>query len=130
MAKYRTLLTAPTKTPPDRSLGRALFAKTCQQCHTLFGVGGNVGPDITGSNRASLDYLLENILDPSAVIPKEYAATVITLNNGRTITGIINAHSGTGRPARHDSPAGYGSSRAVPPSPCRPGRRRSADRVR
>ena len=51
-------------TKPDISHGRALFAKTCQQCHTLFGAGGKVGPDITGANRASLDYLLENILDP------------------------------------------------------------------
>ena len=57
--------------------GRALFAKTCQQCHTLYGIGGKVGPDITGSNRPNLDYLLENILDPSAVIPKEYAATLL-----------------------------------------------------
>ncbi len=29
-----------------------IFAKTCQQCHTLYGVGGKVGPDITGSNRS------------------------------------------------------------------------------
>jgi putative heme-binding domain-containing protein len=74
-------------------LGRALFAKTCQQCHTLFGVGGKVGPDITGSNRTNLDYLLENILDPSAVIPKEYAATVLNLKNGRVITGIVRGET-------------------------------------
>src|SRR5262249_19992830 len=43
-------------------LGRAVFAKTCQQCHTLFGTGGKVGPDITGSQRANLDYVLSNIL--------------------------------------------------------------------
>ena len=36
----------------DLALGRAVFAKTCMQCHTLYGVGGKVGPDITGSNRA------------------------------------------------------------------------------
>src|SRR5690606_13612916 len=39
-------------------LGRAVYAATCQQCHLLFGVGGQVGPDLTGSNRADLDYLL------------------------------------------------------------------------
>ncbi len=80
MAKYKKMLLAARQTTPaqvalDRSLGRAIFAKTCQQCHTLYGIGGKVGPDITGSNRSNLDYLLENILDPSAVIPKEYAAT-------------------------------------------------------
>jgi putative membrane-bound dehydrogenase-like protein len=87
--EWRAKLSTPAKVPPDLSLGRAVFAKTCQQCHTLYTVGGKVGPDITGSNRANLDYLLENIFDPSAVIPKEYAATVLTLADGRTVTGII-----------------------------------------
>src|SRR5207302_6829752 len=89
MTRYRRMLTASYQRPRDLSLGRALFAKTCQQCHTLFGVGGKVGPDITGSNRVNLDYLLENVLDPSAVIPKEYAVTVVTLKNGRVVTGIV-----------------------------------------
>ncbi|QEL16099.1 PVC-type heme-binding CxxCH protein [Limnoglobus roseus] len=74
---------------PDLSAGRATFAKVCAQCHTLYGVGGKVGPEITGSNRANLDYLLENVFDPSAVIPKEYAATKLDLADGRVITGII-----------------------------------------
>jgi putative heme-binding domain-containing protein len=93
MAKYSKLLSAPGQSAPDRSLGRAIFAKTCQQCHTLFGVGGNVGPDITGANRASLDYLLENILDPSAVIQKEYTVTVIETKDGRLITGIVRSEN-------------------------------------
>jgi len=74
---------------PDLAAGRAIFAKTCQQCHTLYGVGANVGPDITGSNRADLNYLLENIFDPSAIIPKEYAATTFDLLDGRKVTGIV-----------------------------------------
>jgi putative membrane-bound dehydrogenase-like protein len=89
IATYRSKLTAPGQPAPDLTLGRAMFVKTCQQCHTLYGIGGKVGPDITGSNRANLDYLLENILDPSAVIPKDYLASVIELKNGRTITGIV-----------------------------------------
>jgi len=78
----------------DLSLGRALYAKTCQQCHTLYGIGGKIGPDITGSNRANLDYLLENIFDPHAVIPKDYAQSVLHLTNGRTVTGIVKADNG------------------------------------
>jgi len=81
------------KQAADVALGRTLFSKTCAQCHTLFGAGGKVGPDVTGANRASLDYLLENVLDPSAVIPKEYAATILTLNSGRKITGIVRAET-------------------------------------
>jgi putative heme-binding domain-containing protein len=88
MKHYRALVLGPGL-PPDPALGRAVFTRTCQQCHILFGVGGKVGPDITGANRANLDYLLENILDPSAVIPKEYAVTIIELENGRFINAII-----------------------------------------
>src|SRR5262249_42199692 len=89
---WKKKLSAPA-TAPDLSLGRAVFAKTCQQCHTLYAGGAQVGPDITGSNRANLDYLLENILEPSAVIPNESKATVLTLQNGRVITGIARAET-------------------------------------
>jgi putative membrane-bound dehydrogenase-like protein len=87
--QMKKMLAAPGKTAPDINLGRAVFAKTCQQCHTLFGTGGKVGPDITGANRASIDYLLERMYDPSAIIHKEYAATVIDLKSGRRVTGIV-----------------------------------------
>ena len=74
---------------PDLSLGRAVFAKTCAQCHKLFGVGGTVGPELTGSNRANLDYLLSNVIDPSAVMAKDYQPSLIVTTEGRTITGIV-----------------------------------------
>ena len=93
IADYRKLLQTPTPVKPDLAHGRAVFAKTCQQCHTLYGIGNKVGPDITGSNRANLEYLLENILDPSAVIPKEYAASVFNMADGRTITGIVRSET-------------------------------------
>jgi len=93
IAEWRARLTGPTKAAPDLNLGRAVFAKTCQQCHTLYGVGGKVGPDITGSNRANLDYLLENVYDPSAVIPNEYAATRFNLADGRVVTGILKGQT-------------------------------------
>jgi putative membrane-bound dehydrogenase-like protein len=89
IAKYRTLLKSPPKQSPDLALGRVIFSKTCQQCHTLFGEGGKVGPDITGSNRADLDYLLSNIIDPSAVMAKEYQPTIIITKSERVITGIL-----------------------------------------
>ena len=57
----------------------------------LFGVGGQVGPDLTGSNRADLDYVLSNVLDPSALIGKDYMAHVIATTDGRVLTGIIRA---------------------------------------
>src|SRR5439155_2183750 len=57
------------------------------------GTGSKVGSELDGSNRANLDYLLENILDPSAVIPKEYAATLIELKDGRFLTGLVRGET-------------------------------------
>jgi putative heme-binding domain-containing protein len=75
---------------PDLALGRSVYAKTCQQCHILFDAGGKIGPELTGSNRTNLDYLLSNIVDPSAVMAKEYQPTII-LTDGRTVSGLIKA---------------------------------------
>src|SRR5580765_6184585 len=71
------------------SRGRAIFSKTCQQCHTLFEVGGKVGPDITGSNRGELDYILQNVVDPNAVIPNDYRTSTLETKDDRVITGIV-----------------------------------------
>ena len=54
----------------------------------MFGEGKHIGPDLTGSNRNNLDYLLENILDPSAVVAADFRASVFALKNGRVITGV------------------------------------------
>jgi putative membrane-bound dehydrogenase-like protein len=87
--QYQEMLTKAPRNEPDLSHGRAVFAKTCQQCHTLFGVGDKVGPELTGSNRANLDYLLSNVLDPSALIAKDYMPITIVTDDGRVITGLV-----------------------------------------
>jgi putative membrane-bound dehydrogenase-like protein len=91
IARYKAMLRSKPSRDPDPSLGRAVFAKTCQQCHTLFEVGAKVGPDLTGSNRADLDYVLSNVLDPSALIGRDYLAHTIGLEDGRVLTGLIRA---------------------------------------
>ncbi|HEX5104374.1 MAG TPA: family 16 glycoside hydrolase, partial [Pirellulaceae bacterium] len=93
IADYKRLLTqarSASEGPGGGSLefGRAIFAKTCANCHTLFGSGAKIGPDITGSQRANLDYLLTNLIDPSAVMAKEYQPLVVRLLDGRVVTGL------------------------------------------
>jgi putative membrane-bound dehydrogenase-like protein len=87
--KYKTIYRAGGSQPGDASRGRAVFAKVCQQCHTLFATGGKVGPDLTGSNRGELDYILQNMVDPNAVIPNDYLAWNIDTKDDRTITGVM-----------------------------------------
>ena len=73
----------------DARRGRGIFSRVCQQCHTLFGEGGKVAPDITGSNRGDLDYILQNVVDPNAVIPNDYRTSNIETKDDRSITGIV-----------------------------------------
>jgi putative membrane-bound dehydrogenase-like protein len=87
--RYRSLLTPAGLQTADAEHGRELYRKHCGQCHQLFGEGGKIGPDLTGSNRRNLDYLIGNIVDPSAEIGQDYRLSVLTLADGRVITGMI-----------------------------------------
>ena len=57
--------------------------------------GGKVGPDITGSNRADLDYLLHNILDPNAEIPNDYRTWNLDTKDDRSISGVMARQDAT-----------------------------------
>jgi putative membrane-bound dehydrogenase-like protein len=89
MKKWKELLTEETITKANPAAGRAAFTKHCAACHKMFGEGGAVGPELTGSQRANLDYVLENVLDPSAVVPNEYKLINFTLTDERVVSGII-----------------------------------------
>ena len=73
----------------DLPKGRELFNLACATCHTLFGEGAKIGPDLTGSGRANLDYLLENLIDPSAIVGADFRMSVLTLKDGRVLNGIF-----------------------------------------
>jgi putative membrane-bound dehydrogenase-like protein len=79
----------PTLAQADLQNGKAIFSRSCASCHILFGQGAKIGPDLTGSNRKNLDYLLENIVDPSAIVGPEFRVSVFTLSDGRIVSGII-----------------------------------------
>ncbi len=69
--------------------GAELFKKHCATCHALFDQGGKIGPDLTKANRSDRAALLANIVDPSAVIRKQYLSYVIETTRGRVLTGIV-----------------------------------------
>ena len=87
--RYKRIYRAGGSQPGDGSRGRVVFERVCAQCHTLFDAGGKVGPDLTGSNRGDLDYILQNMVDPNAIIPNDYRASTIETKDGRSITGIV-----------------------------------------
>ncbi len=87
--KLKALLTADYLKSADVTRGRALFTKSCATCHKLFGEGNDVGPELTGSQRGVLDYVLENVLDPNAVVPFDYKMVQFNLLDGRVVTGLV-----------------------------------------
>ena len=87
--KFRTLLAPAILAKADKAKGKILFSAVCGSCHQLFGEGQKVGPELTGSNRANLDYLLDNVLDPNAVIGKDYQLNLFELNDGRVASGVV-----------------------------------------
>ncbi len=87
--KWKTQLTPQYLSQGDLANGAELFKKSCATCHKLYGEGKAIAPDLTGSNRGNLEYLLMNIVDPSSVVPKQFTTSVVALKDGRVITGVI-----------------------------------------
>ena len=91
IAQLKAKLTPAVLAGADKSAGRLVFNTACAACHTLYGHGGQVGPDLTGGGRDNLDYLLDNIVDPSAVVTADFRMSVVDLKDGRTLNGLIAA---------------------------------------
>ncbi len=89
MARFRNLLTEEALEAADPSRGRALFEAACGVCHVMYQSGREVGPDITGADRQNLDYLLGNIVDPSADIQDDYRMVMVATQDGRSLAGNI-----------------------------------------
>ncbi len=85
----KKILTAGSLAKADQAAGEKIFTMKCAACHVLFGKGGTIGPNLTGSGRKNLDYLLENIVDPSGVVGVDQQLTVLTLKDGRVLSGIV-----------------------------------------
>jgi putative membrane-bound dehydrogenase-like protein len=93
IAKYRELLTDEKLASADASRGRTVFDRTCGSCHTMYGAGGKIAPDITGANRTDLNYVLGNVLTPSAEIQDAYKMNIVLMADGRIYSGVLAGES-------------------------------------
>jgi putative heme-binding domain-containing protein len=87
--RYVKLLSDDAIAHADARQGKSVFMHTCGACHTMFGEGGKIGPDLTGSNRANTGYVLSNVLNPSDEIQDAYKMVVVTTRDGRTYSGNV-----------------------------------------
>jgi putative heme-binding domain-containing protein len=86
IAKIRRVLASGKGEP---TAGRVLFQKTCEVCHTLFGEGAHIGPELTGDERDNLGFLLPAIVDPSLGIREEYTTFNLTTKDDQLFTGFV-----------------------------------------
>jgi putative heme-binding domain-containing protein len=89
MSRYLSIVPPDALKKADRVHGRAVFTKNCATCHTLFGEGAKIGPDLTGSQRTNPEYVLSKVLDPNAVVARDYNVTLVTTKRGRSVTGLL-----------------------------------------
>jgi quinoprotein glucose dehydrogenase len=80
----------------DADNGKRIFFErsevSCLRCHKVQGVGGEVGPDLTGIGaKQKRDYLLESIVEPDKQIAKGYETVVLTLVDGKVKSGILKS---------------------------------------
>jgi putative membrane-bound dehydrogenase-like protein len=75
--------------PIDLQKGHEIAQRTCFTCHKLHGEGADVGPDLTGVGRSSLDALLANVIDPNQIIGKGYENVEVETKDGRSISGRL-----------------------------------------
>lgn len=95
IAQWKRRITPEALAKANASRGRAVYQKTCAACHQLYGEGGKIGPDLTGSNRANLDYLLLNSVDPSYDVPAAYKMVSVLTTDGRVVNGVLAEEDGT-----------------------------------
>jgi putative heme-binding domain-containing protein len=82
--------------------GKAVMAASlagnaqCLKCHTVRGVGGQVGPDLSMvGKKGSRENLFESILQPSKAIADQYVQHQVTTAAGLTVTGLPIAETET-----------------------------------
>jgi putative heme-binding domain-containing protein len=79
---------------PGAARGAELFRKHCAVCHRLENQGERIGPELDGVGRRGLGRLLEDLLDPSRNVDRNYRATVIVTNKGQVLTGLALREEG------------------------------------
>lgn len=79
----------------EASGGAKIYQRTCANCHPLDGAGTPLGPDLAGSWRNGVDYFLENIVDPNAVVGEGFRLNLIERKSGTIVSGIIERETDT-----------------------------------
>ncbi len=78
----------------DLAIGKDIYQKNCQVCHSFAGGGGQIGPSLDGVSARGLARLMEDILDPNRQVDPAFHQTTFELNDGRSVSGGNAQESG------------------------------------
>ncbi len=73
--------------PIDLAKGHEVARRTCFVCHKMYDEGAEIGPDLTGVGRSSLDALLHNVINPNEIIGAGYENVEIETKDDRFFSG-------------------------------------------
>jgi putative heme-binding domain-containing protein len=73
----------------DPERGHVLYTNLCAVCHRLKNEGNEIGPDLGTVAGKPAEQLLEAILDPNRAVEMRYLTQIVTLKDGRQITGML-----------------------------------------
>jgi putative heme-binding domain-containing protein len=79
----------------DHRRGRKVYERTCANCHPLDGSSTPLGPSLVGSWRNGIDYFLENIVDPNAVVGESFRTTLVVNDSGVVVSGLLDSETDT-----------------------------------
>jgi quinoprotein glucose dehydrogenase len=66
----------------------------CIRCHTMYGTGGQVGPDLTAiGTKRDARALLESVVRPNAAIAPGFETVLLTWKNGDTTAGLVKSET-------------------------------------
>ncbi|MCK6446441.1 MAG: ThuA domain-containing protein [Planctomycetes bacterium] len=75
--------------PGDVVSGKKVFEANCASCHVFRGVGGKVGPDLTGMGTHGAKELLPVVLDPNRSVEAAYVEYIAVTQDERIFTGVL-----------------------------------------
>jgi putative heme-binding domain-containing protein len=70
--------------------GAAHFKKLCANCHQPNQQNESIAPSLAGTGSKGIEYIVENVVDPNAVIGRDFLARVIVTSDGRVTSGLID----------------------------------------
>ena len=94
LERIRQVTATIKQTTSDLEKGKAVFQKQCAACHQISGQGSRIGPQLDGVGIRGADRLLEDILDPSRNVDQAFRTTVLSLKDGKVVSGLLLREEG------------------------------------